>query len=276
MTSQIDMNFWIAKVKLKKEELQKRLFKIQVELLSEYVNFKQKCKFRCLKCEKVFMSTLDSLFQRKNSGCSKCSKIESSLKQKLTLDQVASFFEENGCILLEKKYVNAHRKMKYICLCGHISEINYNNFKNGRRCKGCAVKNISGKNNYGWIEDREEHELRKRTRCFCYSTIKRCLNSNKKKSSYCYLGYQPKDLIKHLKNHKNWGLIKGKKWHIDHIFPLKAFFDHGIYDVKVINRLDNIQPMLSQENMKKNARYSKEDFLEYLKDIEHEFNNEKI
>lgn len=254
-------------MKLKKEELQKRLFKKQVKLLSEYVNFKQKYKFKCFKCESFFHSTLDSLFQRKNNGCPKCSKYESSLKQKLSFDSVAKFFEENGCILLEEKYINAHKKMKYICYCGYIAEINYNNFKNGKRCKNCAIKKISGKNNYGWIRDREEYELRKRTRDFCYKTIKRCLNSDKEKSSYDYLGYRPKELVEHLRCHKNWELIQGKSWHIDHVFPIKAFFDHGIYDIKVINRLDNIQPMLSQENLKKNAKYSKGDFLEYLKSI---------
>lgn len=251
-------------MKLKEEELQKRLFEKQVKLISNYVNFKQKYKFKCLKCEIYFDSTLDCLFQRKNNGCSKCSKKESSLKQKLSFDYVAEFFEENECILLEKEYIDAHKKMKYICSCGNLSEINYNNFKNGRRCNSCAVIGRSGKNHYGWIKDRSEYDLRKRTRYFCYKTVQRCLSSNKKKSSYEYLGYTPLELINHIKSHKNWKSIKEKDWHVDHIFPIKAFFDYRIYDAKVINRLDNIQPMLAENNLKKNAKYSKKDFEEYL------------
>lgn len=256
-------------MKLKEEELKKRLFKKQVKILSEYINFKQKYKFQCLKCECIFFSTLDSLFQRKNDGCPTCSKKQSSLKQKLKFNYVANCFEEHGCILLEKTYINAHKKMRYMCSCGNISEINYNNFKNGKRCKCCAIKNISGENNYGWIKNRKEYELRKRTRDFCYKTVKRCLKYNKEKKSYDYLGYSPKELIEHLQSHENWNLIKDQTWHVDHIFPIKAFFDHGIYDVKVINRLDNIRPMLSQENLKKNAKYSKIDFLKYLDRIGH-------
>lgn len=254
-------------MKLEELDLEERLLKKELKILSTYKNFKQKYEFECLKCNSLFNSTLDCIFQRKNNGCKSCSKKESNSKQKLDYNDVVCYFDEKNCILLESEYLNSHQKMMYICSCGSISEINFNNFKNGRRCKKCAIQKISGTNNYGWIKNRQEYELRKRIRCFCYSSIKRCLNSNKIAPSYDYLGYSPIDLISHIKSHKNWADLCNKEWHIDHIFPIKAFFDNQIYDVKVINRLDNIQPILAKNNLKKNSKYSKRKFKDYLENI---------
>jgi len=44
------------------------------------------------------------------------------------------------------------------------------------------------------------------------------------------------------------------------IFPIKAFAEHGISDLKLINSLDNIRPISGVENCRKNAKYSKEEF----------------
>lgn len=56
--------------------------------------------------------------------------------RKNSIDQVKNFFYKNECELLENNYVNSYVKMKYRCLCGNISYINFNNFKSGKRC-GC-------------------------------------------------------------------------------------------------------------------------------------------
>ena len=50
----------------------------------------------------------------------------------------------------------------------------------------------------------------------------------------------------------------------DHIFPMKAFVDNGIFDLRVINSLDNLQPLLLSENRSKSCSYSKEEFLKWL------------
>jgi hypothetical protein len=55
------------------------------------------------------------------------------------------------------------------------------------------------------------------------------------------------------------------KWDIDHIFPIKAFLDYSIDDPKIINSLDNLQPLEHIENIKKSGYYNKEDFENYLK-----------
>jgi hypothetical protein len=79
------------------------------------------------------------------------------------------------------------------------------------------------------------------------------------------LGYDYKQLQFRIESHPNWAQVKDLFWHIDHIFPIKAFLDYGISDLKLINDLGNLRPILAVDNHSKNARYSKEDFLLYLR-----------
>jgi hypothetical protein len=58
--------------------------------------------------------------------------------KKLTLEHIYNYFKEQGCELLEKEYKNAHVLMEYKCQCGIINKINFNNFKEGKRCKKCG------------------------------------------------------------------------------------------------------------------------------------------
>ena len=68
----------------------------------------------------------------------------------------------------------------------------------------------------------------------------------------------------HIKSHPNWEKIKDQDWHLDHIFPLQAFLEHNIKDIKLINCLDNLQPLLGKENISKGDKYNKEQFLNWL------------
>lgn len=58
--------------------------------------------------------------------------------------------------------------------------------------------------------------------------------------------------------------MKNKNWEVDHIFPIKAFIDCGIKDIKLVNCLDNLQPILKSENRIKSKKYNKNDFLSWL------------
>ncbi|HCX21883.1 MAG TPA: hypothetical protein DHN29_08205, partial [Cytophagales bacterium] len=78
-------------------------------------------------------------------------------------------------------------------------------------------------------------------------------------------GYTKKALINHIVTHPNWKMVKNKVWQIDHIFPISAFLEYGIEDVKVINALENLQPLTKWENGSKCNKYSKADFEEWLR-----------
>jgi len=87
----------------------------------------------------------------------------------------------------------------------------------------------------------------------------------KNKKTARLIGYDYKQLQEHITSHPNWEKVKDEDWHVDHIFPIKAFLDHGISDLKIINALDNLRPVAAQVNLCKNAKYDKVAFSEYLK-----------
>jgi very-short-patch-repair endonuclease/ribosome maturation factor RimP len=59
-------------------------------------------------------------------------------KEKLSFEFVKQYFRENECELLETNYINSKTKMRYKCKCQNESEIRFNNFQNGSRCKNCS------------------------------------------------------------------------------------------------------------------------------------------
>lgn len=44
-------------------------------------------------------------------------------------------------------------------------------------------------------------------------------------------------------------------WHVDHIKPVSLFVSEGVTDPKVINALDNLQPLWAKDNLSKGAKY---------------------
>ena len=70
-------------------------------------------------------------------------------------DYIYNQFIQHGCLLLETEYINSKTKMKYICSCGNKSEINFNNFQQGQRCKECGYNEVSKKLSldYKYIND---------------------------------------------------------------------------------------------------------------------------
>jgi hypothetical protein len=66
--------------------------------------------------------------------CKKCAGI-----RKYTIEEVKTYFKNNGCVLLSEKYVNSHSKLKYIAFCGHENEVSFSNFRSGSglTCSKC-------------------------------------------------------------------------------------------------------------------------------------------
>jgi len=78
------------------------------------------------------------------------------------------------------------------------------------------------------------------------------------------LGYGHKELMDRVVSHPNWVKVKNK-WHLDHVFPIKAFLDYDIKDVKLVNCLENLRPIKADENCSKQDYYNAEDFEFWLK-----------
>jgi len=243
------------------------------ELLEdEYIGYLTKMKYRC-SCNNISKITFNSFQQ--GSRCMKCALKIKSKKQKHTYEYVRQYYKDRGCELLEKEYIDRYTPMKYKCICGNISRIFFDSFQQKQKinCKKCEGKSRSGKNNYRWIEDRKVVKENERFRHKCYQMLKKALKiTSQKKNSRTkdLLGYTVTELQNYIHNHPNWDNVKDKNWHLDHIFPLKAFSDYGIKDIKLINSLANLQPLSQKENLIKSYQYNKNKFKKWLKEKDYD------
>ncbi len=70
---------------------------------------------------------------KKGQRCRRCNG-----GKRYTLEQVRKIFENNGCVLLEDKYVNNQTPMSYRCECGNESKIKLGHLMDGHRCMKCS------------------------------------------------------------------------------------------------------------------------------------------
>jgi hypothetical protein len=78
------------------------------------------------------------------------------------------------------------------------------------------------------------------------------------------LGYTTVELREHITSHPNWEMVKDGDWHLDHILPITAFVKHGIFDLKIINHLENLRPLGAWENMSKHDKYDPDEFRRWV------------
>lgn len=255
--------------RLPEDQIKKEVESIGYKFISS--EYKERYNVVTCRCKCGNTRTCKLVNLRHNSKCRKCFHIEFSFD----IEFVKNYFYENGCELLEKEYKNARKKLKYKCCCGKVSEICFFSFKSGNRCRECGnkkvsewlIKNRQKENNPRWIKDREAKRLNENFCENCRRMVKRTLkmfDQAKISKTEEILGYRFFELKAHLKSHDNWIKVKDKNWHIDHIFPLKAFVDYGILDARLANCLDNLQPMLGIENISKSAKYDREVFENWL------------
>ena len=65
---------------------------------------------------------------------------------RLTIEQVRAFFEQEGYILLSKNYENSCNKLTYLCPKGHRGLMSWTTFKGGHRCFTCSYEIRKSKN----------------------------------------------------------------------------------------------------------------------------------
>ncbi len=144
----------------------------------------------------------------------------------------------------------------------------WNKFRKSQRCMQCFLDSERGDKHHSWNPDRAAVELRRNLHIKSKHMLHHTLQATGKRKlarSADILGYTTEQLKKRLTSHPNWLSVKDGKWSIDHIFPVKAFLDHGITDLKLINCLENLQPMQWKDNLRKNGKYSLDEFLAWLR-----------
>ena len=246
---------------INQDEIKQSFAEAGCQLKSEYLNYNDPLEYIC-KCGNIGNTTWWS-FQL-GRRCGHCSDVR---KLKYDLAEVKEIFKKGGCELLQDEYVSNLTPVKYKCSCGSESSITLNNFMKGSRCKSCGFDKNIGNKNHRWIKDRKakhNNDLFRRKCCHMVRTCLKQMCQKKLDRTHNLLGYSYKELRDHIFTHQNWETVKNNKWHIDHIFPIKAFFDHGISDLKLINCLENLQPLTQRDNNVKSDKYNKKEFVEWL------------
>ena len=121
-------------VRLNFEDVKKYFKEQNCELLcTEYSNNETLMKYKC-DCGNISEISYNNF--KKGARCSQCGGNEKS-----SYKDVKNYFQEQQCELLETEYINSQTVMKYICICGNISKINFNHFKNkNQRCMSCGFE----------------------------------------------------------------------------------------------------------------------------------------
>lgn len=234
------------------------------ELLEEvYTKSVLPLRYKC-KCGTI--SHMDFGNFLRGRRCQTCKGIFNSEKFRTKDDDIRQVCEENGCKFLRSFIKNGRIRIEYKCKCDNVAEAYLSNYKRFPNCKKCGSAKISGDKCHMYDPDREAVALRKKFRKICGQHIKRYMEAtgNKKtRHTHELLGYTPKRLQEHILNHPDYEKCKDN-YHVDHIFPLKAFMDYGIFDLKLINRLDNLRPMPGNENLLKSDYYDINEFEVWL------------
>jgi hypothetical protein len=118
-----------------------------VLLSKDYVNCDTPLEYIC-SCGSI--SSIPLSYFEQGSRCRICSNKNIAEGKRLGIESVRQVFEDAGCVLLSKEYVNSKTPVEYICDCGNIRKICLTHFKQGKRCKDCGIKKYSGTNNPNW------------------------------------------------------------------------------------------------------------------------------
>lgn len=154
--------------------------------LSDYVNEVTPIRFLCTQCGKEHSILWPQLVQGKNPNfiCLDCSYANRSKSESHTYRELKEIFEERGSRLLVPdgfdldQVVKTKSKVSYICTyCGKETEIQYSDFKRGRRQNlRCAVCSRI-KNGNGIAQKNIVHTSRAATKQKNYEMIKNIVES---------------------------------------------------------------------------------------------------
>lgn len=130
-----------SRTKFTIEEVRKIFEDAKCELITNVykgVDYKLKYKAQC----KHENETTLYLF-KKGHGilCKKCSKEESSKKQRLSIEYLKEEFEKAGCKLLSDKYEGSSKKLQYVAKCGCTDWIKWSDFRvsKHKKCSNCII-----------------------------------------------------------------------------------------------------------------------------------------
>ncbi len=256
-----------AKKKYTMEQARERFLKKKLKLMeSVYVGGNARMSYVCTVCQTPGQMRLATV--NRGHGCKTCAERIKAAARRVSMEEVRDYFEASGLELLEGGYKNNSTAMRCRCIiCGQEARMQLRTVRRGGICRKCALERRSGPGHHRWIADRDEAKLRQKIIEKCHDSKKHCLMYIDREAPDTIseeLGYSPLQLRHHLESFPDWPRLIRGEWHLDHIYPIVAFIEYGITDVRVINALDNLQPLDARSNLSKAGSYDREKFDAYL------------
>jgi hypothetical protein len=115
-------------------------------LLSKtYINDRLPLDYRCIKHKDVIQQISYDSIRSKKGGCSICARERTANAKRQSFEDVKSFFDLKGLILLENTFINSSTNMRFIC--PHhpnlIQDITLSNLKAGKGCVLCGINRVA-------------------------------------------------------------------------------------------------------------------------------------
>jgi hypothetical protein len=129
-------------------------------LEKDYIDNQTKMKYRC-RCGNISFTSFNN-FKRGAKCCMNCKDDWLSLvRAKYTIDDIANYFSNNNCELLEiEGRINTKSQIKFKCECGNIGYTIFGVYKNSKykRCSKCVGKFNRGENHYLFNPNKTDEE----------------------------------------------------------------------------------------------------------------------
>ena len=224
--------------------------KIRGKMMGERFGKTQKVKGKCISCGDPVRTSLKY-----------CSK---DACQAVKIESISHRFSGSS---------NPAWKGNNVCSCGGKKSTG------AIRCRSCSFSSgdRSGLNNGRYINNDREYYLNSVKIRKILSGVMRnvCVSGglvkNYKKTTDL-LGYSWEEFRSHIESQfsddQSWENYGIGGWSIDHILPVDWFIKNKVFDVKIVNSLENLRPMDHIENIKKSKSIEMDDpwtFYELLK-----------
>jgi hypothetical protein len=104
-----------------------------------YTNRTTKGRFRCVKCEYVWRTSLGNL--QKYGSCPKCSE----RRHRPSSEDICHCLSKEGYEVVSGDVVSAKSRIVVKCTAGHLWQTTWDRIKRGIRCKECGIASMSKK-----------------------------------------------------------------------------------------------------------------------------------
>lgn len=158
--------------KLTIEYIRNKLNDIGYTLIStEYISATHKMDIKCDKGH-IYSQTWGNFYT--GHRCPKCN----ILNKRNSIEDIKKYIESFGYTLLSNSYKNRDEKLSVVCPKGHLFEITYGNFLNGRRCSECYI-----------CKKKSEEEVKNLLNKFNYKLLSEYKSANSKITVECNFGH---------------------------------------------------------------------------------------